>query len=1477
MQAPLVDPRTYDDIVAWAEQLASCERAAPGPGLVGAVLDRDVVDPVGHRVVAAADDRVDGAMAEAIGALPWVRIRDLLFRGRLGRDVTNPANRRVYPAGTVVDVALAQVLEDLARVTGPQVLVGCSLGAELRYEPTKLRYRAGTEIDAQLADVIDHLAWVRVASWRPGPAGRPDAGRALVGILGRFAELVVERVNRAPAKHELAFLNLIGTQPVPPRPARVPLTFTLATGSPVDAAVPPGTQVAAIPREGENDGVVFETERHLVVSRAQLQAMYVIEPATDSYADRTTAAIGATADADGTGAAGAADQPFGAFDGTQPTLHQLFIACDDVLTQPGTKEVTLALDSTTPYAWPLGHWPISWAFWDGTSWQPIASTRTPGLPVLVTLSQVPPLVPSTVGGRKAGWLRAQLDMPLRWPGSPSVPTLVAVGDRQRPHAPQFPLDPFGDPANPVRWFYIDVDGAVAADLAFVQLDFTMARPMGPRPRRGSTTLNWEYRAGNEWKLLGRSTAQGLRRPDHDRREHDFEDGTDAFTHQGVITFHVPEDWTRSSFQRVAGRWLRVEIAEDLHRRVGEARIGRITLSHRWEAHITRVEVRVATPSAAQPSAVGAFNASPLDLSKDFRPLGEQPRFNDTFYLAVPEAFARAGAWVKLNLTLTNPVGSGRTSPPEVLTTGEPQLRWEMWDGTVWAPVTIQDVGTVDGAHSAEGSDGPRGLSPEGSDGTQRLSRRRIDSPPRLNLGVTDEPVRLGPESSDEPQTPSPGFDEPPMVRPEPQPARPEVPDRPHELSREDPSTQGPSPEGIDDSSPGPSPEGIDDGFPGPRPEGTDDTQRPSILTASGVMRLQLPPTLAPTSVNGQEATWLRARLVGGNYGVDASYVVEDVNDIPVYRPVPPTFAPPVITSLTFEPEPEPEGRWPMPSACLTYNDFAYQDRTTEAAGGSGLLSPFTAVADREPALYLGFDQPFEPRPTSLYLQVDPPSPEEVAAERLADVDPSTRARLVWEYSSPAGWQPLTVDDETEALARSGLASFIGPSDLTPRSAFGRTQCWLRLRWAQGELVVPPRLVQVVTNTTWASEVTAVDDEILGSSTGQPNQQLTVAQQPVQPGQRLLVRELERPTATETAALVAVEGLDAVQVATEPGQPDETWVRWHCVSDFAGSGPRDRHYTIDPLSGEVRFGDGAHGLVPPPGQNNVRISYHTGGGEQGNRPPGTVVQLRSGVPYIDHVANHEAAQGGAPREPVERLRKRGPVTLRHRGRAVTAQDLEDLAVEASADVARSRAVVAGFDPTELWVENGRRGTAAHRAVASGRMGVIVVPDSPAARPTPTLGLLGQVRSYLQQRCVPTADLWVAGPQWVQVQVAATVVPASIEDADALRPRVQAALEHFLHPLTGGHDGQGWAFGRKPHRSELFAVVEAVPDLDHVVSLRMTTIPETTDPNLAERLRTELELSVEHRDVGWQPETETDRWLHRALVYSGTHQITVALAP
>jgi hypothetical protein len=169
------------------------------------------------------------------------------------------------------------------------------------------------------------------------------------------------------------------------------------------------------------------------------------------------------------------------------------------------------------------------------------------------------------------------------------------------------------------------------------------------------------------------------------------------------------------------------------------------------------------------------------------------------------------------------------------------------------------------------------------------------------------------------------------------------------------------------------------------------------------------------------------------------------------------------------------------------------------------------------------------------------------------------------------------------------------------------------------------------------------------------------------------------------------------------------------------------------------------------------------------------------------------------------------------------DFEDLAFQVSSEVARVKAI------------------SAHGSLDAGGVGLLVVPRSTALQPIPSLELLGRVEDYLAARLTPTVNLWVAGPDWLRVTVTAEVIPTFPEAATDVQVAVLAHLVAFLHPLTGGLDGQGWAFGRQPYQSDLYALIEDIPGVDYV---RRLTVIETG-------------------------EVRPDRF----LVYSGDHQITM----
>jgi hypothetical protein len=178
-------------------------------------------------------------------------------------------------------------------------------------------------------------------------------------------------------------------------------------------------------------------------------------------------------------------------------------------------------------------------------------------------------------------------------------------------------------------------------------------------------------------------------------------------------------------------------------------------------------------------------------------------------------------------------------------------------------------------------------------------------------------------------------------------------------------------------------------------------------------------------------------------------------------------------------------------------------------------------------------------------------------------------------------------------------------------------------------------------------------------------------------------------------------------------------------------------------------------------------------------------------------------------------------LRSRYRAVTVEDYETLALEASPDVARALALprrdLGGADET------------ARLRPQPGYISIVVLPvegvsDEEALRDT--------VRAYLEPRRLLTTQHVLAEPVWAPVATEVLAARRSdVPDAQA-RDAVVGALTRFLDSRAGGSRGTGWPFGRDVFISELYAELEELPELDYVADIQLASSCPADAPRCAE---------------------------------------------
>jgi predicted phage baseplate assembly protein len=219
-------------------------------------------------------------------------------------------------------------------------------------------------------------------------------------------------------------------------------------------------------------------------------------------------------------------------------------------------------------------------------------------------------------------------------------------------------------------------------------------------------------------------------------------------------------------------------------------------------------------------------------------------------------------------------------------------------------------------------------------------------------------------------------------------------------------------------------------------------------------------------------------------------------------------------------------------------------------------------------------------------------------------------------------------------------------------------------------------------------------------------------------------------------------------------------------------------------------------------------YRHGGGRDGNVTAESLTVLKSTIAGVDTVTNPDAASGGVDAEIITHARQRAAMEIRSRYRAVTAEDFEFLAGEASPRVARAVCI----PPRD-----------------GGPVPLHLVPRiHPADRRLhfdelmPDEDLLGEVAEYLDDRRLIGTTVELKPCRYRGLSVVVNLQARPLADTARVEQDVAHALYTYLNPLVGGDasgPGQGWPFGRALNQGELYGVVHAVDGVEFVRILRI----------------------------------------------------------
>jgi uncharacterized phage protein gp47/JayE len=1179
-----------------------------------------------------------------------------------------------------------------------------------------------------------------------------EPGVALLKIYLTMYEQIISRLNDVPDKNLVAFYDMLGIKMLPAQSATVPVTFTLTDGAAENVFVPEGTELAGTGKNkaGEDEEVLFQTRKNLSASPAAIREIFSADAPGDTIYRHSEFFN--------------SQSEFTLFQGNNVQEHSLYIAHDDLLNQSMPAHITvhfrIAAGTTGPVALDF-----VWEYWNGSNWvilapldnQGNAGQSTGGVEqgdldttdrfqksgrMLLKKQHNGEILPVKVFEIEKRWIRCRLKNVLSAASPVNLPTLNTIRLSVNPSAP----------FAPDLLFHHDIP----LDLSEVILILQAQEPVDIEFVKFFNSQNIVVLRTKEDALSKGNLLEFNNNSDPPERQQIMEIEELSESQEGKKDYKITlEDSLEYSYDERSSVRLVIEFVRFVN-------IDANTIDQ------SKVVLRFSSGQLVK----GDF----LEFDNRIDPI-ERRRIKEMEFPIGGDP----------TVTLENPLTSSsynKDSSVRLVTSLRPQ------DASVL--IKPLEGESIEGFNIEEGGKAFLVLSGEKEPvfieakniAENKLTLERVVVQTLRSFYIEGDALRILPLIKP--------FGEVPVLSDTFFIASDEA------FSKKEakvtigivagrrsfepfPCSSPPEPE--------PEPVLSWEYWNGKSWRGIRVVDTTDNLREDGSIVFTCPKDIEKVEVNGEEKFWIRARIIEGDYGMEADIPVAvsgtqvDIIEGCVLAPVIKELT---ITYTDVERNPE---------ECVTLNNFDYVKRTEECNDPEKVFDPFAIFPEKFPALFLGFHKPLISGPLRILFDLE--------EQFLSD---DVRLKMEWYYWNGRDWSLINMVDGTESLTKIGIMEWIGSVDFQERELFDRKLYWLKALVAEGGHPEPPQIKEIYPNTVNALQSTVAREEILGASNGTANQEFQFLN-PLIIAQDVWVKEPKMPSEDEQAVIAKEEGENAILlVRDDVGEIKETWVRWHEVEDFDNSESGSRHYTMNRRLGIARFGDGDKGMVPPPGVDNIKADYRFGGGVIGNVPAGAITSLKNAIAFVKEVSNPLEADGGSETETLDEVLIRAPKRLKNRDRAVAPEDFEALAKNAARKIARSKCLP-NIDETGEF--------------APGWVTVLIVPDSKENKPLPTRQLIKQVTDTLKEtsaNVVATPDhIHVQGVNYVEVVVNTTIIPSDINAAATVEDAVRKALKQYINPLTGGPEKNGWEFGRMVCLSEIYALLESIPDVDFIESL------------------------------------------------------------
>ncbi len=237
--------------------------------------------------------------------------------------------------------------------------------------------------------------------------------------------------------------------------------------------------------------------------------------------------------------------------------------------------------------------------------------------------------------------------------------------------------------------------------------------------------------------------------------------------------------------------------------------------------------------------------------------------------------------------------------------------------------------------------------------------------------------------------------------------------------------------------------------------------------------------------------------------------------------------------------------------------------------------------------------------------------------------------------------------------------------------------------------------------------------------------------------------------------------------------------------------------------------------------------------------GTITKLDTPDAAVKSINQPFPSFGGRGDEQAGTFYTRISERLRHKDRAIGLWDYEHLLLEAFPQIYQAKCLNHTFYDNE-------HGSTIYRELAPGHVTIVTVPNQQfhnlrdPLRPYTSLGLLEDIRAYLQKRLSCFVKLHIKNPLFEEVGADFKVRFHDGFDESFYSQKLDDAITRFLSPWAFPGGGNP-AFGGKIYRSVLLNFVEEQPYVDYVTDFKVSHTYNKLDSSDLDREVVDSDLS------------------------------------